>query len=380
MHLVAFLESSQDRDRVVHRRWRHVDRLEAPLQRRVLLDVPAVLVERGGAHHAQGSAREMRLHHVAGVHCSLRRAGAHHGVQLVHEHHEAALAIGDLLQHGLHAFLEFAPVPGSGEHGGDVEGNEGLFRQGGGHVAGYDALGETFGDGGLPYAGLPYQHGIVLGAACEDLDHAPDFCVPSDHRIQLAAASHRGKIAAVAREGLVAVLRGLVGHPVTAANRRQRLQHAFLGCARGAQDLPGVVPFHREPEQKVFGGHIVVLECPGMALGGGKRASQIAAHARIRPARDPPQAFDPGVHPLAHGRNRHADLAQDGGHDPLFLAEQGVEKMNPVDLGAVTPLRVQKGGPQRLGRLYRQSLDFDHLSPCAAVMRIIPAILAVLPC
>ena len=50
------------------RRLADVHRLEAALERGVLLDVLAVLVERRRADDAQLAAREHRLEHVAGVH------------------------------------------------------------------------------------------------------------------------------------------------------------------------------------------------------------------------------------------------------------------------------------------------------------------------
>ena len=51
------------------------DLLEAALQRGVLLDLLAVLVQRGGADHPQLAAGQHRLEHVAGVHRALA-AGA----------------------------------------------------------------------------------------------------------------------------------------------------------------------------------------------------------------------------------------------------------------------------------------------------------------
>ncbi len=63
----------------------HQHLLEAPLERGVLLDVLAVLVERGRADAVQLAARERGLEHVAGVHRALGLAGADHGVQLVDE-------------------------------------------------------------------------------------------------------------------------------------------------------------------------------------------------------------------------------------------------------------------------------------------------------
>ena len=90
VRLVALLEAAQDRDRVRHRRLADEDRLEAPLERRVLLDVLAVLVERGRADRAQLAAGQHRLEHVRGVHGALGRARADDRVQLVDEEDELA--------------------------------------------------------------------------------------------------------------------------------------------------------------------------------------------------------------------------------------------------------------------------------------------------
>jgi hypothetical protein len=46
VRLVARLEPAQDRDRLLDARLIDIDGLEAPLERRVLLDVLAVLIER----------------------------------------------------------------------------------------------------------------------------------------------------------------------------------------------------------------------------------------------------------------------------------------------------------------------------------------------
>ena len=66
-------------------------RLEAPLQGGVLLDVLAVLVQRGGADAVQLAAGQHRLEQVAGVHGALGLAGADDGVQLVDEQDDLAL-------------------------------------------------------------------------------------------------------------------------------------------------------------------------------------------------------------------------------------------------------------------------------------------------
>ena len=63
----------------------HHHRLEAALQGRVLLDVLAVLVQRGGADAVQLAAGQRGLEHVAGVHRALGLARADEGVELVDE-------------------------------------------------------------------------------------------------------------------------------------------------------------------------------------------------------------------------------------------------------------------------------------------------------
>ena len=97
-----------------------------------------------------------------------------------------ALGLGDLLEHRLEPVLELAAVLGAGDQRADVERDHAPVAQRLGHVARHDALGEALDDGGLADAGLADQHGVVLGAPGEHLDHAPDLVVAADHRVELA--------------------------------------------------------------------------------------------------------------------------------------------------------------------------------------------------
>ena len=58
VRLVALFQAAQNRDRVLNVGLAHVDDLEAALQRRVLFDVLAVLVQRGCADGPQLAARQ----------------------------------------------------------------------------------------------------------------------------------------------------------------------------------------------------------------------------------------------------------------------------------------------------------------------------------
>ena len=88
--LVSVLEAAQDRDRVLDRRLVDEDRLEPAGERRVLLDVLLVFVERGGADAVQLAARERRLEQVRGIHRPVGLAGADQRVHLVDEQDDAA--------------------------------------------------------------------------------------------------------------------------------------------------------------------------------------------------------------------------------------------------------------------------------------------------
>ena len=70
---------------LLERRLLDHDRLEAPLEGGVALDVLAVLVERGRADALQLAARQRRLEDVGRVDRALGRAGADERVQLVDE-------------------------------------------------------------------------------------------------------------------------------------------------------------------------------------------------------------------------------------------------------------------------------------------------------
>ena len=162
--LVALLQPAEDRDRVGSAGLADEHRLEAPLERRVLLDVLAVLVERRRADRAQLAAREHRLEEVRGVDRALCSAGAHDRVQLVDEEDDVAGCVLDLREDRLEPLLELAAVLRPGKERADVERPHSLALQPLGHVAGDDPLREPFRDRRLPHAWLADEHRVVLRA------------------------------------------------------------------------------------------------------------------------------------------------------------------------------------------------------------------------
>ena len=108
-----------------------------------------------------------------------------------------------------------------------MKGDELLALQGGGHVARHDTLGQAFHDGGLADAGLANQHRVVLGTTGENLNHAADFLVTADDRVQLAFLGGGRQVGGVLLQGLVRAFRVRAGDLRAAA-------HAGYGLAQGS--------------------------------------------------------------------------------------------------------------------------------------------------
>ena len=195
VHFIALLQPAQDRDRVLDGRLAHEHRLEAALQRRILLDVLAVLVQRRRAHHAQFPAREHRLEQVGCVHGALRRAGSDHRVQLVDEQDHGALRLGHLFEHALQSFLELASIGRARDQGAHIQRDHAPVAQGLRHVLGDDPLRQPLHDRRLAHSRLADQHRVVLRPSREHLDHTPDLLIAPDHGVQLALLRALGEVA-----------------------------------------------------------------------------------------------------------------------------------------------------------------------------------------
>ena len=199
MDLVVLLvdvgESAQDFDGVVDRRFDHHDRLEPAFERSILLDVPAVLVDRGRAHRVQFPAREGGLEQVPGVHRSLTAAAcADDGVQLVDEQHQFVGVVAHLVENLRQSFLEFAAVFTARDQRPHVERDDSPVGECGGHISVDDALGQALDDRGFAHAGIPDEHGIVLPATGEDLHCLRDLVGAAHHRVHISGARFRGEV------------------------------------------------------------------------------------------------------------------------------------------------------------------------------------------
>ena len=326
MHFIAFLQPAQNGDGIFYRRLADQHRLESALQCGVFFDVFLVLVERRCADGAQLAPCQRWLEHVGGVHGAFGGAGAHQGVQLVDEEDHLAVRALDLLEHGLEPVFELAAELGPGDERAEVEGDDSLALEALGHVALGDALREALGDRGLADARLADEHGVVLGAARQDLDDAADLLVAADHRVELAFLGQHGQVAAVLLERLVLRLRVLVGDAVRAADLAQRLEQRLVRRPRILQN--GQIA---EGEQHVLGRDVLVLEALGLALGLLKVLGQPLADVRPAAAADLRKSLDVRHESGLQRLHLRAGALQQRAGDTLILADQGLEQMLGLD-------------------------------------------------
>ena len=197
VRLVAVLEAAQDLDGLVNGGLADENRLQAAFQRRVLLYVLAVFVYRGCAHETQLAVCQGGLEHVGGIHRALYRAGSNHGVQLIEEDYMVIRVLPDLLQDLLETLLELPAILRSRDHSRQIQREDALIGERIRDLAAHDPLGKPLDDGRLADAGIPYEHGVVLGSPAEDLDGSLDFFGAPDDGVESPLFRHPRQVAAV---------------------------------------------------------------------------------------------------------------------------------------------------------------------------------------
>ena len=190
----------QDLDRLVDGRLVDHDRLEPALQRRVLLDVLAVLVQGGGAdalHLAAGQAGLRMLE----ASTAPSAAPAPTSVCSSSMNRIASL----LARSSSMIFLSRSSnsprylVPATSEPMSRVSTRLSISVSG--TSPRDDALGQALDDGRLADARLADQHRVVLGVAAEDLDDPLDLLLAADDRVELAGPGQLGQVDAELVEG-----------------------------------------------------------------------------------------------------------------------------------------------------------------------------------
>jgi len=189
---------------------------------RGLLDVFAVLVERGGAHDVELTPRQRGLQHVGGIHRPFGSAGTHQRVQLVDEDHvlpsALVISLSTALSRSSNSPRYLVPaisVRDRAPRDACCAATQGRPRS---RCAGRDPRRSAV----LPTPGSPIRTGLFLV-------RRDNTCITrriSSSRpmtgSNLALAGQLREVAGEALERLVFLLRLLVGHPVRAAHALKR--------------------------------------------------------------------------------------------------------------------------------------------------------------
>ena len=196
---VAVAHALQHANRLIFTRRGHLDRLEAPLERAILLNRLAVFRRRRRADALNFAPAQRRLQDVRGVERSLRGSRSHQRVQFVDED-DRVLALHQFLHDGLQPFFELPAIFRSGDDQRQIERENPLVREERRHVAIRDALRQPFHDRRLAHARLADQDRVVLRAPAQNLNGALELAVAADQWIELSFHRRLRQIAAEFRQ------------------------------------------------------------------------------------------------------------------------------------------------------------------------------------
>ena len=377
VRLVAVAQALEDVDGERHARLVHLDRLEATLERGVLLEVLAVLVDRGGADGLQLAAGQHRLEDGGGVDGALGGTGTDQRVDLVDEEDDVA-ARADLLEHLLQALLEITAVAAARHERTEVERVELLARERLGHLVGHDLLGQALDDGRLADARLADEDRVVLGAPRQHLHDAFDLFRAADDRVELAVAGELGEVAAelvedrrarraVARAGTLARADRLL-----ALVARHQLDHLLAHAAevRAEADEHGgghALTLTHEAEEHVLGADVAVAQLQRLAEGeledllGPRRE-------RRRTTRRGTRHADGLFHLLAHGLEGDPERLECLGGNSFALVDQSQEDVLGADEAVVQQarlfLRKHQHPPCPVGETFEHPDRLSFVSLC----------------
>ena len=282
IYLVPLLQSTQDRDRVFHGRLIHQHLLETAFQRRVLLDILTVLIQRRGSDTVEFASGQHGLQHIARIHRAVCLAGSYDQVQLIDEQDNLPLALSHLFQNRFQTFLKFAPVLGACYQRAHIQRENLLILQSFRHIAADNPLRQAFHHGGLADAGFSDQHRIILRLTGQDPNHIPDLRVTSDDRIQLLLSGFLHQVVAVFIQGIISSFRIVRSHPLVPADRRQGLQEFLPGDPvlpeQGLDRGAGVI---QQSQEQMFHRDVFVSHPLGFVLGADQRFVQVLADIRL---------------------------------------------------------------------------------------------------
>ncbi len=225
---VAFLvnpgQATQDRHRLGNARLMQLHGLEAPGQRRVLLEILLVFGPGRRRDGAQLATCQGRLEQVGGIRAAGLTARADQRMGLVDEQDGRPGRCLHFVDDAFQAPLELALHAGTGLQQAHVEGQQLDIPQRRRHFPCGDPRGQAFDDGGLADASLADHDGVVFPPTGQDVDHLANSPVATEHRIELAVARLLGKVVGETLQQGLAAARLAAGRPLQRLREREILQ------------------------------------------------------------------------------------------------------------------------------------------------------------
>ena len=274
MDFVAFAQPAQNGNRVFHGGLVNRYRLKAPFQRPVLFHVLTILVQRGRPDAVQLAAGQHRFQQIGRVHGTLRRACAHHRMQLINKQDHLALGLLDFFEHGLEPLFELPPKFCTGNQRAHIQDDHPTMLQAFRHIAADNTLRQPFHNGRLADTWVADQHRIILGAARQHLHDPANFIIPADNRVKLAQACRLRQVPAIALQSLIGALRILIGHTLVAAYFLERRKQAFSAQAVVAQQTARRPIVFQHGQQHMFDADVVVFQFLGFIFSAGEQLGQ----------------------------------------------------------------------------------------------------------
>src|SRR5258708_1785957 len=160
------------------------------------------------------------------------------------------------------------------------------------------------------------------------LRYSSSGVAPTPRSSPRASARGVGEVPGVALQGLVLVLRILIGHTLAAAHVHERLQDGVQGHAGVGQRSAGrALPVLRDGHQQVLGRDVLILHRLGLLLRAIERRAQPLADVLAAAAAHLRHLLDRRVELRGECLRAHAELAENRRHYAVLLADQRVEQV-----------------------------------------------------
>ena len=259
IYFVALLKATQYGNGILYRRLINHNRLETPLQGRILLYILSVFIQGGGAYTVQLASCQHGFEHIACIKSSVGLACAYYGMQLIYKEDYLTVTLLYLFKHGFKTLLKLAPVLGSRNQSTHVQAKDLLIFKSARNIAAHYTLRQTFYYGSFTYTGLADEHGVVLGLSGKYADHVSYLRIPAYHGIQFLLSCLFHQILTIFFQCIISSFGIITGHPLVASYGLQCHQET-LPCKSvfGKQSFYLFIGMGYHRQHQVLYGNIVI--------------------------------------------------------------------------------------------------------------------------